>query len=174
MLRSACTDAQADLGLHWWQKGLFRMLLIIYNLNAANFICIVFEQFWSRTWIGTILYLLSGSTLYLFTLQLPLVSMLFHRLRKNKQCYYGIQWHGLKYNVFRMVNHYKLFLFSLYVTTNYKCLQRTCSERVFGDNSGTITKTRLFKYIEHFTSKNWKFSDQKLWYFSYFCSKYRL
>ena len=23
-----------------------------------------------------------------------------------------------------------------------------------------ITKTRLFKYIEHFTTKNWKFSDK--------------
>ena len=23
----------------------------------------------------------------------------------------------------------------------------------------TITKTRLFKYIENFTTKNWKFSD---------------
>ena len=28
-----------------------------------------------------------------------------------------------------------------------------------------ITKTRLFKYTENFTSKNWKFSDKKLWYF---------
>ena len=37
-----------------------------------------------------------------------------------------------------------------------------------------ITKTRLFKYIENFTSKNWKFSDKILWYVSYFCSKYRL
>ena len=37
-----------------------------------------------------------------------------------------------------------------------------------------ITKTRLFKYIENFTSKNWKFSDKNLWYFSYFCSKHRL
>ena len=37
-----------------------------------------------------------------------------------------------------------------------------------------ITKTRLFKYIENFTSKNWKFSDKKLWYFSHFCSKHRL
>ena len=37
-----------------------------------------------------------------------------------------------------------------------------------------ITKTRLFKYIENFTSKNWKFSDKKVWYFSYFCSKHRL
>ena len=25
----------------------------------------------------------------------------------------------------------------------------------------TITKTRLFKYIENFISKNWKFSDKK-------------
>ena len=38
----------------------------------------------------------------------------------------------------------------------------------------TITKTRLFKYIENFTSKNWKFSDKKFWYFFYFCSKHRL
>ena len=38
----------------------------------------------------------------------------------------------------------------------------------------SITKTRLLKYIENFTSKNWKFSDEKLWYFSYFCSKHRL
>ena len=33
-----------------------------------------------------------------------------------------------------------------------------------------IMKTRLFKYIENFTVKYWKFSDKKLWYFSYFCS----
>ena len=31
-------------------------------------------------------------------------------------------------------------------------------------------KTRLFKYIENFTTKKWNFSD-KNWYFSYFCSK---
>ena len=31
--------------------------------------------------------------------------------------------------------------------------------------NGSITKTRLFKYIEDFTSKNWKFSDRKLWNF---------
>ena len=38
-----------------------------------------------------------------------------------------------------------------------------------------ITKTRLFKYIENFTSKKtWKISDKKLWYFSCFCSKHRL
>ena len=35
-----------------------------------------------------------------------------------------------------------------------------------------ITKTRLFKYIENFTSKNWKFSDKKKTdIFSYFWSK---
>ena len=38
-----------------------------------------------------------------------------------------------------------------------------------------ITKTRLFKYIENFTNKTkWKFSDKKIWYFSYFCSKHRM
>ena len=37
-----------------------------------------------------------------------------------------------------------------------------------------ITKTRLFKYIEIFTSKNRKFSNEKIWYFSYSCSKHRL
>ena len=36
-------------------------------------------------------------------------------------------------------------------------------------NREGITKTRLFKYIENFTSKNWK-----NWYFSNFCSKHRL
>ena len=41
-------------------------------------------------------------------------------------------------------------------------------------SESSITKTRLFKYIENFTSKNWKFSDKKLWYFSFFCSKHRL
>ena len=38
----------------------------------------------------------------------------------------------------------------------------------------TITKTRLFKYIENFTSKNRKFSGKKLWNFLYFCSIHRL
>ena len=37
-----------------------------------------------------------------------------------------------------------------------------------------ITKIPLFKYIENFTSKNWKCSDKILWFFSYFCPKYRL
>ena len=37
-----------------------------------------------------------------------------------------------------------------------------------------ITKTCLFKYTENFTSKNLKFSDKKIWYFSNFCSKHRL
>ena len=35
----------------------------------------------------------------------------------------------------------------------------------------SIKKTRLFKYIDNFTSKNWKFSDK---FFLYFCSKHRL
>ena len=32
-------------------------------------------------------------------------------------------------------------------------------------NNKTITKTRLFKYIENFTSKSRKFSDKKLIFF---------
>ena len=34
-----------------------------------------------------------------------------------------------------------------------------------------ITKTRLFKYTENCTTKNGNFSDKKIWYFLYFCSK---
>ena len=34
-----------------------------------------------------------------------------------------------------------------------------------------ITKTCLLKYIKNFTFKNWKFSDKKLRYFSYFCEQ---
>ena len=34
-----------------------------------------------------------------------------------------------------------------------------------------ITKTRLFKYIENFTSKNWKFSDKKTLIFFLFLLK---
>ena len=37
-----------------------------------------------------------------------------------------------------------------------------------------ITKTRLFKYIDNFTSKKWKLSQKKIRYFSYFCSRHRL
>ena len=39
---------------------------------------------------------------------------------------------------------------------------------------GVVRKTRLYKYIDNFTSKNSEFSVKKLWYFSYFCSKHRL
>ena len=34
-----------------------------------------------------------------------------------------------------------------------------------------IMKTHLFKYIEKFTSKNWKFSDKKIWNFFIFLFK---
>ena len=38
-------------------------------------------------------------------------------------------------------------------------------ERESSGQSTLITKTRLFKYTENFTPKNWKCSDKKLWYF---------
>ena len=37
----------------------------------------------------------------------------------------------------------------------------TQSASVLNRLGKTITKTRLFKYTESFTSKNWKFSDKK-------------
>ena len=40
-------------------------------------------------------------------------------------------------------------------------------------NVRVITKTRLFKYIETFTTKKGNFSDKKFWYFPYSCSKHR-
>ena len=47
--------------------------------------------------------------------------------------------------------------------------------RLFISKFRIITKTRLFKYTEIFTTKRkWKFSYKKFWYFSYFCSKHRL
>ena len=47
-----------------------------------------------------------------------------------------------------------------------------CFYNIFAQQAQTITKTRLFKYIENFTTKKkGKFSDKKFWYFSYFCSK---
>ena len=49
----------------------------------------------------------------------------------------------------------------------------TCLWNMFASRKLTIMKTRLFKYIENFTSKHIKFSDKKIC-FSYFCSKHRL
>ena len=40
---------------------------------------------------------------------------------------------------------------------NWICAFCACSKALFGL---TITKTCLFKYIENFTTKNWKFSDK--------------
>ena len=34
-----------------------------------------------------------------------------------------------------------------------------------------ITKTCLFKYNENFTTKKWKFSDKKSWYFFHISAK---
>ena len=67
------------------------------------------------------------------------------------------------------------------------CEYAVCSESSFGANvRGYVfwrcgsnilcchTKTRLFKYIEDFTTKKGKFSDKKFWYFSNSCTKQRL
>ena len=44
----------------------------------------------------------------------------------------------------------------------HQCLYNICAAAW---ENVPITKTRLFKYIENFASKNWKFSDKKPWYF---------
>ena len=50
-------------------------------------------------------------------------------------------------------NHVWRYVFSWWVL---------CGTKVF------ITKICLFKYTENFTTKKWKFSDKKFWYFVYF------
>ena len=42
---------------------------------------------------------------------------------------------------------------------------------VSDSGSFLITKTRLFKYIENFTTEKGKFSDKKFWYFFIFLLK---
>ena len=60
----------------------------------------------------------------------------------------------------------------------WKSLKNCCGWRKrcvdLGVKSFFITKTRLFKNTENFTSKKWTFSAKNFWYFSYFCSKHRL
>ena len=48
------------------------------------------------------------------------------------------------------------------------------SEGDLSEVKSYITKTRLFKYIENFTTKNWKCSDKNSEIFLCFCSKHRL
>ena len=57
------------------------------------------------------------------------------------------------------------FLFSNEMNKIYK---KTLKQDETDQN---IMKTRLFKYIENFTSKNWKFSDKKLLLFFIFLLK---
>ena len=41
------------------------------------------------------------------------------------------------------------------------CRLSSCRNAVYNVHLLNITKTHIFKYIENFTSKNWKFSDKK-------------
>ena len=63
-------------------------------------------------------------------------------------------------------------IYILFISTSPKSL---CNLEFVILCNHIITKTRLFKYINNFTTKNkWKFSDNKFWYFPYFSSKHRL
>ena len=70
------------------------------------------------------------------------------------------------------ISVYRTIKFSRIEQRTHKFTMRLC--RCKGWFGFSITKTCLFKYIENFTSKNWKISDKNFWYFSYFCSKHRL
>ena len=61
----------------------------------------------------------------------------------------------------------------LYAETQHflQCIRSVWSESSHGN---LIMKTCLFKYSENFTTKKWKFSDEKFLYFTYFWSKHRL
>ena len=48
--------------------------------------------------------------------------------------------------------YFSAYVYPNYLASYWKATSATC---------GTITKPPLFKYIENFTTKNWKFSDKK-------------
>ena len=53
--------------------------------------------------------------------------------------------------------------FNFYCFASYVLLEQNVENYMHFShnvNKHTITKTRLFKYIENFTTKNWKFSDK--------------
>ena len=53
-----------------------------------------------------------------------------------------------------------LWLILLYTYIDYDKLRMCQSSPVYLGFSYGITKTRLFKYTENFTTKKWKFSDK--------------
>ena len=82
---------------------------------------------------------------------------------KNKKIFQNVRWKFMLSTEGKKklkLQHFKIF-FSFFLEDKTFFFQ-------------DITKTCLFKYIGNFTYKNWKFSDKKLWYFSYFFSKHRL
>ena len=94
-------------------------------------------------------------------------------------------WFGLSLSANRIIGHYRMYKWKAKARMRlcacvgwiWICAFCACSKTRFrwrGLYIVIITKSCLFKYLENFTSKNWKFSDRKLLYFSYFCSKHRL
>ena len=98
--------------------------------------------------------------------------------------------HCCKYEFQSNISNIKIRLIWIYAVSKGICIglygwNSTCTRRM-PDRLGRcpafyltrethITKTRLFRCTENFTSKNWKFSDKKLWFFFiHYCSKYRL
>ena len=61
----------------------------------------------------------------------------------------------------------KHIFYIVYMSSGYGRMIIAC----YNYNGINITKTRLFKYIENFTSENIKFSDKKNWIFFIFLLK---
>ena len=63
-----------------------------------------------------------------------------------------------------MSNQINVYYISFSMDTCYGISSEASYWRTFNEDMQHmfIRKTRLFKYIENFTSKNWKFSDKKI------------
>ena len=70
---------------------------------------------------------------------------------------------------FRASNHGSFFYWPFQGGSSVAVLLCSCVDAFI-----CIMKTRLFKYIENFTTKKGKFSDKTFWYFTYSCSKHKL
>ena len=96
--------------------------------------------------------------------RVKVVESIRHKVVKLRKVAVGNKEHTNEHNSESRSHYY-------YESNAFCSIQAHRSPRKFVD---IITKTYLFKYTENLTTKKWKISDKKSWYFSYFCSKHRL
>ena len=90
----------------------------------------------------------------------------------NAECRLLNRFQGGQFNqpVFADMLAWKIFMFAgiLRTLNLYKSLQKLDHTRV-----GLALQKHVYVFKYTFTTKKWKFSDKKFWYFPYFCSKHR-